>query len=291
MGIVLGLVAAVFWGTADFFARGATRAIGTYRTLMYIQFIGFIGLSAYLALSGEFARLAETTTWQHWAWGMLVGVLNMVSSLMLYRSFEVCYAMAVVSPIAASYAAITVVLSVLSGEHLSATRGIGIGLAMIGVMLAAADLRSLARGQRPPGGLLGGGVGWALGASVAYGVTFWLLGFQVTPYLGGVAPVWVVRMVTITVLMSAGLLIGQNVRPPTLPVWRTIFLIGVLDTTAFVANSLGLLSEQVSVVTVMAGLFSAFTVLLSWWLLKERLAANQWAGIALIFGGIVLVSI
>src|SRR4051812_36333368 len=122
MGIVLGLMAAVCWGASDFFARYATRSIGTYRTLWLMQFVGFGALGIYLLASGELARLGGVVPPQAWAWAVLVGGLNMVSQLMLYRAFEVCLSMAVVSPIAASYAAITVILSVLSGEQLSAAR-------------------------------------------------------------------------------------------------------------------------------------------------------------------------
>ncbi len=32
MGIILGLMAAVCWGAADFMARYATRIVGTYRS-------------------------------------------------------------------------------------------------------------------------------------------------------------------------------------------------------------------------------------------------------------------
>ena len=49
MGIILGLSAALFWGTADFLVRYSTRIIGTYRTLFYMQFIGFACLSIFLA--------------------------------------------------------------------------------------------------------------------------------------------------------------------------------------------------------------------------------------------------
>jgi drug/metabolite transporter (DMT)-like permease len=51
MGIILGLAAALFWGTADFLVRYSTRIIGPYRTLFYMQFIGLACLSIFMGVS------------------------------------------------------------------------------------------------------------------------------------------------------------------------------------------------------------------------------------------------
>jgi drug/metabolite transporter (DMT)-like permease len=118
-----------------------------------------------------------------------------------------------------------------------------------------------------------------------------MMGFHVTPQLGGVAPVWVARSTAIVALVGIGALFRQNIRLPERGVWRIIMLVGALDTAAFVANTLGVTTEQVSVMTVLSGLFSAVTVLLSWLFLHERLGMSQWLGIALIFISIILVSI
>jgi uncharacterized membrane protein len=58
-----------------------------------------------------------------------------------------------------------------------------------------------------------------------------------------------------------------------------------------VANNAGLSIGHVSVVSVMASLYGAITVLLSWIFLRERIERSQWFGIVLIFAGIVLVSL
>ena len=65
----------------------------------------------------------------------------------------------------------------------------------------------------------------------------------------------------------------------------------MMDTAAFVANNAGLKTGQVSVVSVLASLYGAMTVLLSWIFLRERLERCQWLGIVLIFAGIVFVSL
>lgn len=101
-----------------------------------MQFVGFVGLSVYLAATGKWGPLADPMPWQPWAWAFLAALLNTLSSLALYRAFQTGV-LALVAPIAASYPTLTVVLAFLSGERVSRTRGAGIGAALIGVLLAA----------------------------------------------------------------------------------------------------------------------------------------------------------
>ncbi|GEM_PF-90783 len=293
MGIILGLAAALGWGTADFLARSATRLIGTYRTLFFMQFIGLMSLSIYLIASGEFVRLLGSTSWQPWAWCVVVALLNVVSSLALYRAFEIGVLM-VVSPIAASYAALTVALALLSGETVSQVRGIGIGAALIGVVLAATSMAPMQEASaevKPKRQRLTRGVGLAMLAALGFGMMFWLLGFQVAPALGGVAPIWLIRLVTPCALMLGAAPTRQSLHLPAWPVWRLIIGVGVLDTAAYVANTIGFATHQVAVVSVLASLFSTVTVVLAWLFLRERLRWNQWVGIISIFIGIALVSV
>jgi len=295
LGIILGLMAALCWGAADFLARYAARLVGAYRTLLFMQFIGFVGLSLYLGISGEFVRLTTRVGWQPWAWGLLATLLNIISSLALYRAFEVGV-LTVVSPIAASYAALTVLLSLLSGEVIGQRRGLGIGATLIGVVLAAASLTPPAEVKADAAApqrrrRLTRGVGLAITAALGYGVTFWLFGFQVIPALGGVAPVWLIRLLTPALLALMALPTRQNIRLPRGRVWWFISGVGVLDTAAFVANTVGLTTGQVAIVSVLASLFSTVTVILAWIFLREKLHWSQWLGIGIIFMGIALVSV
>lgn len=207
MTIILGLAAAIFWGSADFLARYSTRIIGTYRTLFFMQFFGLTILSIYLAFSGEFGRLSQEVFWQAWAWAFIAALLNVVSSLALYRAFEVGI-LTIVSPIAASSAALSVVFALMSGETISLPHGIGIITALFGVALAATAFSSSKEMQDVKitevalqhKSKLPRGVAWALVASLGYSIIFWILGFRVTPVLGGIAPVWLIRLTTLSTL-------------------------------------------------------------------------------------------
>ena len=298
MAIILGLLSAILWGSADFFARYATRLIGTYRTLFYMQFPGLVVLGIYLYASGTFSRLSllDSHYWQAWAWAILAATLNVFSSLALYRAFEVGV-LAVVSPIAAGSSALTVLLSFLSGEVISQERGIGIGAVMLGVILAATSFSSMAHSADAELALrakrkLTSGVSWALLAAAGYGVLFWILGFHVTPVLSGIIPVWLVRLTTICTLALLALPLKQPLTLPHGSVWWYITAVAILDTLAFITATIALGNGQnVAIVSVLISLFSAVTVILAWIFLRDRLHWNQWLGIVVIFVGIVLVNL
>ncbi|MGA8023452.1 MAG: DMT family transporter, partial [Candidatus Acidiferrales bacterium] len=108
---------------------------------------------------------------------------------------------------------------------------------------------------------------------------------------GSAVSVWVMRLTVLVSLAVVAAPVGQSIQLPRGGVWWLLLAVGVLDTAAFVANNAGLSTGQVSVVSVLASLYGAVTVLLSWIFLRERLERSQWLGIVLIFGGVVMVSI
>jgi len=67
MGILLGLLTALSWGGSDFLARFATQRIGTLRTMLYMQFSGFILLTITLPWLGGWGHLADGSGWPPWA--------------------------------------------------------------------------------------------------------------------------------------------------------------------------------------------------------------------------------
>ncbi len=305
MGIVLGLLAAIFWGAADFFARYATQSIGTYRTLFYMQLFGLVGLSIYLLATGALSRIAPTDSryWQPWLWALATAVLSVFSTLALYRAFEVGV-LTIVSPIAASSSALTLVLSFLNGEIISLAQGLGIAAALIGVVLAATSFAPAPSSSAPATSAQDAalplpqkrkqskGIVWALLASVGFGVIFWMLGFHVTPFLGGIVPVWLIRLMSTCLLALFAAPLRQAISPPRGPVWWYITGVGILDTAAFVIAAIALGNgQEVAIVSVLVSLFSAVTVVLAWIFLREKLHWSQWLGICIIFVGIVLVNV
>jgi drug/metabolite transporter (DMT)-like permease len=299
LAIILGLTGAVCWGGADFAARFASRRVGAYRTLFFMQFFGFIALSVYLKFRGGFFE-GIAPGWHPWALAALAGVINMIASLSLYYSFQIGV-MSIVAPVSSAYPALTVALAIASGERITALRGAGLAVTLVGVILAATTFTPSAASPvnanpeketaTKETAHLSKGVGWALLAALGFGVLFWFLGFYVVPAVGPTISVWVIRLTSFSVLAVAAVPTRQSLKLPIGSVWWLLAAVGFLDTAAFVANNAGLHTGQVSVVSVLASLYGAVTVLLARIFLREKLERSQWFGIALIFTGIVLVSI
>jgi len=294
LGLILGLTAALCWGLSDFVARFVSRRIGAYRALLFMQLIGFAALTAYLVASGGFSR-ASISDWHPWMLAFLAGSLNTIGSLALYFAFEFGV-LTVVAPISSSYPAITVVLALLSGEHIRALNAAGLFLTLVGLLLAATSFSHApgASASSQPGishSWFSKGVGWAIVSLVSFGIMFWFLGFHVLPFLGAGLSVWVIRLATCSMLLLAAAPSHQSIRPPSGTVWWLLAIMGAMDTTAYTANNAGLQSGPVSIITVVASLYGAVTVILSSIFLRERLKPTQWLGVALIFAGIVLVNL
>src|SRR3984885_9069254 len=178
---------------ADFAARFASRRVGAYRTLFFMQFFGFIALSIYLKFTSGFSHVAPG--WQPWALTVVAGLLNVTASLSLYHSFEIGV-MSIVGPVSSSYPALTVALALASGERIHTLRGIGMAVTLAGVILAAMSFAPKAIDASDSSGAGSGarmsrGVGWAILAAIGFGFMFWFLGFHVIPLGGDGVSGWV----------------------------------------------------------------------------------------------------
>ncbi len=289
MGILLGLLTALTWGGADFIARFSTHRIGALRSMLYMQLTGFLLLSLLLPTLGGWGHLADGSGWQPWAWGFLAGCFNAVSGLTLYRAFEIGK-MAVVAPLSASYPALTLLLSWMTGERLSMVRIAGIICTLVGVVVVAGGEKTPDENDAEAVRRSGRGIGWSIFSAVGFAVLFWLLGIRVIPRVGAIQTVWMIRL-TSAVLTAAVILISkQSVRLPRGEARWMALGMGALDTSAFVLSNLGMKMEQVAVITVLSSLYGAVTVGLAAVFLKEHVSHWQWAGIVTIFAGILLIS-
>ncbi len=290
MGILLGLLTALTWGGSDFLARFATHRIGTLRAMFYMQATGLVLLSICLPWLGGWGHLHDGSGWQPWAWGVFAGCINAFSTLTLYRSFEVGK-MAVVAPLSASYPALTVILSLLSGERLTIARAAGIVCTMLGIVLVARGEETPHKDDVEGNRRSGKGVGWALCSALGFGVLFWLLGNRIVPRVGAPQTVWMIRLTCVFITGVILLLAKQPIALPRGPIRWYVWGMGLLDTGAFVVSNRGMQLEQVAVVSVLGSLYGAVTVGLAAIFLREHVAKWQWAGIATIFAGILLISL
>jgi drug/metabolite transporter (DMT)-like permease len=302
-GVAFGLTAALCWGVADFCAREATRAAGTFATLLWVEVIA-TGALLLVGLPLGLMRLGGLPTGAVMA-ALALNLVILGGAALLYRAFAIG-TLAIVSPIAASFAALTALLALtLSGEHPQPAQLLGIVLTLGGVALASSvpghpettPKRVVCVGPlRLAPGLLE-----ALIAMLVFGVAYWALRFVVGT-LGGVTVAFIGKLGDLAVLALLALIIGVAARSKRLGVPRLalglpsarffVFVVptALLDTCANIAYNLGITGALISVVSVLSSLFSAVTVLLAWIFVRERLTRWQWSGVVAILLGIALVS-
>jgi drug/metabolite transporter (DMT)-like permease len=217
-------------------------------------------------------------------WGFMLGIclINLAGTILFYRALTIG-TLAIVAPIMAGYAVITALLAVLAGERPAA-------LPLIGALQLIVGVIGISRSGHVVDSISMLGVPEALGAAILLGTFFWTLSF-VTHDLGVVWPVVLMRSVRF--LSTFLWVVPQKGKPIKLtrPIWLMVIPAALLDTMGFISFNLGIGYTHTSIVTVVASLMTAVTVILAWVVLHERLSRWQWASVGVILIGVLVVNL
>ena len=83
---------------------------------------------------------------------------------------------------------------------------------------------------------------------------------------------------------------GINVKP-ALAIWPTLLFMGLLDVGGMIAVTAAGSYTRPEFAAVSSSCFGLVTMLLAWRFLKEKLTKAQWAGAAMVFGGIIVLGL
>jgi len=274
MPVILALLSSLVWGLADFLGgtlskkRKAVAVIGGSQSFgLFFVVLLAIGLQAW--------------TWNETVWinGAIAGAMGLLGLIGFYTALATGQ-MGIVAPISSLSAVVPVTIGLVQGERPSAMQLTGIVVALIGVILASGPELNGKVDPRP--------VFLAFFAAVSFGfcVYFMAKGARINPTMT-VTAMRAVQVALVLVLFLAVRNLGGLVKRDV-PMLATI---GASDAGANVlytfAASLGLLS----VVSVLGSLYPIITVLLAWWIHKERLMRVQYIGIAITFTGVALLAL
>ena len=273
---MLALAASLSWGVADFGGGiGARRAP--------IVWVLVISQSAGLVLVGAMALATQphAPTGRELAWGVFGGAMGALGLGAFYRALAIG-TMGIVGPISATGAIVPVVYGLSRGERPSLLQGIGIAVAVVGVV--AASLEPLPEGA---GRKLATGVGLALLAALGFGSA--LLGLNRVSQAGVVWGTLSLRLTVVPIVLLAALL----VRPSTerlRPLLPLLIATGLFDTGANLLYGASARHGLISVVSVLGSLYPVVLVALAFFVLKERIARTQLLGVAVALTGVALIS-
>jgi drug/metabolite transporter (DMT)-like permease len=278
-GILLGLGSALGWGTASFFAGIQARRLPAMMVTLWSQAGGALVLLTALLLAGI------TPVWGGVAWGLLAGLFGSTALLLFYQGMALG-AVSIIAPVSACGALVPVLLGLARGELPSVLGGMGIVLAIAGIVLVSIQPEALpneARRQRQA--LL-----LALGAAFGFGM-FFVIAAQ-GGEVPGASPLWNAAGSRIGGLML--LATAQLLRAGSLPLpgrhLGALVAIGVVDTLATILFMFAAQLGNLGVVSVLSSLYPVVTVWLSQMLLAERLTRLQYGGVALALSGVALLA-
>lgn len=280
--VLLALLCALVWGVANYVGPLLTRTHPLGAVMVIGQLVGVVGGLALFALDdGAVPGLRAA------AFGIAAGAFNGLALATFYTA-AAAGPISVVAPIGATGGAVPVLIALSLGERPSVLQLVGIPLAVVGVVLAAA--------RRDPGPELAhrsgpavpaAGIGLSLLAALTFG-TFLTL-FAEASQDGAVTAVLTSRTALLVCTVVVLLVLGQPMRAP-LRQWPRLAVPGLLLFVGTAAYGVATGTGLVSVVSVLATLAPVVTVGLAVLLLGERLAGRQQAGVAVALAGVVLLA-
>ena len=277
----IGTFAALVFGAADFLGGLASKRSHPVLVTATVAFTGLLVLGLFLPfVPGRWSSEAVL-------WGALSGVAGALAIALLYACLAIG-PMSILSPLTAVVSALVPLTFGLGrGEELGGLGYLGLGLALVAVVLVGFVPERGAVRPTVPGVLMAIGSGVMIGA--------FLVLIDQAPDDSGIVPLLLNRAVNGLLMLAAiGFLLlrfrgtGRALGTGGL---RLAMFGGVVDA---VANSLLLLGVRIgdlSVIGVLTALYPAGTILLAATVLKERIAPVQWAGLGLALCATALLAV
>jgi drug/metabolite transporter (DMT)-like permease len=301
MVVLLGLAAAVLYGSGDFLGGMATRRAHVLTVLTLVETAGVIVAVAVAVLSGGPASLPGL------AWGFSAGVIGGLGLIVFYVGLA-AGPMSVVAPVSGLVATVLpVAVALAEGERPGAGVYAGATLCLVAIVLAssAGETSGPARtgpartgpartgpartGPAHPPRRLGRAIAYGTASGLAFGLFFLLI--RNAGQSGEVWPVAAGRIGELAIVLAAaavlrpGLLRGIGGSIPLVAAAA-----GVIDVVANLCYVAATRTGSFGLAVVLASLYPGVTVLLARVVLGERLRWIQRVGLGLAAIGILLVT-
>jgi len=276
--IMLGLTAAVLWGVHDFAVRKVSGRAEVSVLLALAFGFGALILMPLAALQGGWGSLDGAVL----SLAVMAGLSYACAGYAQYRAFSIG-PVRLVAAITGSFPLLSVGIAVLRGQEVGLLVWLGAVAVVGGIAVVAQGQDGISHGSRAAA------IGWSLLAGTGYAATFGFAQWAVET--GADLPVsLVVRLAAIGAVLALIAVLRPVIRPALLH-WRPMLLIGALDVGALTLVTVAGGFANPEYASVAASVFGIITILLAWRLLAEPMTVLQWAGVGVVFGGIVLLGL
>jgi drug/metabolite transporter (DMT)-like permease len=277
VAVLLALASALIWGASDFAGGVAARRAAAQAVVAASQAAGLVPLLVLLPWLGG------ATTAGDLALGAAAGGCGGLGLVVFYRAMATGVMSVLAPTTGVCAAAVPVVAGLVLGERIGITATVGIVLALVAVVLVAAEGGPAGLRAARPAGLAA-----ALGAGLLFGLFFVFL--HRTHPDAGLSPLVAAR-VTSVVLVTATALAGRAPLRVPRPAVPLVLLAGAGDVTANALYLVATQHGQLAITGVLASLYPASTVVLAQLVLRERLVRTQAAGLVTAVAAVVLIAL
>lgn len=280
LSIFFGLLSALSWGAGDFAGGLASRRLGAYRAVLYADFFGLLLILVALMFYPEVVP-SPSALFN----AVIGGALGMLGLLTLYFSMAKGQ-MSIAAPVSALFAGI---LPVIVG---AITEGLPTGIQFIGFGIALAAVWLISSGNQTERFRLEhlADLRLPIIAGVGFGGYFIFVHIA-TQQTDSV--LWTILISRLAGTLLSATFVFARREPLAIPrnAWGVVLLNATLDVAGNLFYILASRIGRLDIAAILSSLYPGSTVLLAWFLLKERIAFKQWLGIAAALIAIVLFTL
>lgn len=275
MIVLLGVLVAASFGAGDFLGGYASRRSPTVSVLALAQVCAVGGAVGCALLFGGSPDRRDLV------FGAVAGALNVGGLGCLYQGLA-RGRMGIVAPVTAVVASVQPVAWGLLTDERPAP------VALVGVVCAVTAGVLIAHERDAAGAACSSGLVYALLAGIGFGASFIL--FAETDDGSGFWPLLTARAAALAIVVAVAVLVRRTIRVVAGNDRWLALGAGALDVAATALLLVAVRREQTSLVAPIAALAPAFTVGLSWWLLREPIARLQGVGLLVALVGLALIA-
>ncbi|MFG3532010.1 EamA family transporter [Streptomyces sp. NPDC047917] len=286
MTALFALATSLLWGLADFGGGLLTRRVPALTVVVVSQAVAAVVLGVVVVATGGWSEAGP----QLW-FAVAAGAVGPVAMLSFYQALALG-PMGVVSPLGSLGVVVPVGVGLLAGERPGLPQLAGVGIAVVGVVLAGGPQLRGAPVQRRA-------VLLTLAAALGFGSVMALISEASTTVTGLFLALFVQRLTNVAVggaALYASVRRGARALPEergaatVLAALPVLALVGLADVAANGTYSVAAQHGPVTVAAVLASLYPVITALAARGVLKERLLGVQAAGAGLALVGTVLLA-
>ncbi len=279
MTAILALLSALLYGTADFSGGHASRRNSVFAVMLLSQAAGILVALVAAPIVGP-----NSPSMGDLAWGLVAGLTGSVGLAALYRGLA-GYRAAIVSPVSALVGAVVpAAFGAILGERLSTPALVGAALCIPAIFLLSYE-----RGGTSDRAALKASLLHGLVAGLGFGSFF--IAISRTSPGSGLWPLLASRAASIAVTAALVFLVRRERFAVARGDRPTAIFAGMADMGANVCFLLATRTGLLMVVTLIAALFPAPTVILARVFHHQRISLPRTVGIALALAGVALIGL